>query len=141
VYNMTEWLTTNKHGLYYQHLQCPMSTNLGWLLWSFRKIDTVQLQAEIERIYKIRVNQRYQNVATGKGKPKNQKVIRALHVVADQSQAGKVSELFQKIYSFSASHFPLGISMRFIPHVLRVNTDKGEKSFDGGKDKAFSWMP
>jgi hypothetical protein len=34
---------------------------------------------------------------------------------------------FQKIYSFTATQFPLGISMRFIPHVLRVNSNKVAK--------------
>jgi hypothetical protein len=124
IYNMTAWLTEKKHVLYYQYLQCQTTTNLGWLLWSFRKIDTKQLQYEIENIYNIRVNLRYQNIATGKGQSSSQNVVRALHVTADQSKAEKVSMLFQKIYSFTANRFPLGISMRFIPHILRVHSDK-----------------
>jgi hypothetical protein len=51
-------------------------------------------------------------------------VVRALHVIVDKTQADKASKIMQNIYSFSSKNFPLGITMRFIPHALRVKYDK-----------------
>jgi hypothetical protein len=34
------WLSNHQHGLYFQTLQSEETANIGWLLWSFRKIDT-----------------------------------------------------------------------------------------------------
>jgi hypothetical protein len=110
--------------MYYQVLQCPLTTNIGWLLWSFRRIDTECLQQEIEDVYDIQVNLRYQNVSIGQGKVSGENMVRALHVVVNQEKADQISNVFQHIYSFTSDIFPLGICMRFIPHVLRVTKDK-----------------
>jgi hypothetical protein len=127
IFDITPWLSENKHGLYYQTLQCPLTTNVGWLLWSFRRIDTKRLQQELMDLYNIQVNFRYQNIAIGRGNTKNVNLVRALHVIANQKQADKISSWMQKIYSFDTSEFPLGITMRFIPHILRVKDDKQAK--------------
>jgi hypothetical protein len=123
-HDMTPWLTENKHGLYYQTLQCPTTTNLGWLLWSFRRIDTSILQREIKDRFGLKINLRYQNISEGKGQSLQENIVRALHVVVDQKEADQASVLLQRIYSFQESMFPLGIVMRFIPHVQRVKSDK-----------------
>jgi hypothetical protein len=68
IFDLTPWLTENKHAIYFQHLQCQNTTNLGWLLWSFRRIDTDILQKEIATLFNINVNLRYQNITDGKGK-------------------------------------------------------------------------
>jgi hypothetical protein len=125
--DLTPWLTNQKHGLYYQVLQCPLTTNIGWLLWSFRRIDTDRLQREIEELYDIKVNLRYQNISIGQGKTAADNIVRALHVIVNQQHADFVSSKLQQIYSFQADMFPLGIVMRFIPHILRVTKDKTEK--------------
>jgi hypothetical protein len=127
VYDLTPWLTETKNGIYYQELQCPLTTNLGWLLWSFRKIDTVVLQQEIEALFNIRIYLRYQNIIERKGKSQQENIVRALHVVANQKEADHVSSVLQKAYSFTTKVFPLGIVMRFIPHILRVKQDKYTK--------------
>ena len=49
--------------------------------------------------------------------------VRALHVVTNKEYGDKVSSLLQ-IYSFSVTKLPLGINMRFIPHVTKVNVKK-----------------
>jgi hypothetical protein len=125
--DMTPWLTENKHGLYYQTLQCPTTTYLGWLLWSFRRIDTSRLQKEIANLFGFKVNLRYQNIAEGKEQTQQDNMVRALHIIVDQKQADQVSNRLQKIYSFKAMEFPLGIVLRFIPHALRVKADKTPK--------------
>jgi hypothetical protein len=125
--DLTPWLSNHKHGMYYQVLQCPLTTNIGWLLWSFRRIDIEKLQQEIEELYDVKVNLRYQNISIGQGKTAPNNMVRALHVVCDQNQTDKISNLFQQIYSFNSDNFPLGIVMRFIPHILRVTNSKHPK--------------
>jgi hypothetical protein len=127
VRDLNPWLTSQKHGLYYQVLQCPLTTNIGWLLWSFRRLDTECLQKELEELYDIKVNLRYQNISIGQGKLAEGNMVRALHVVVDQRKADQISSIFQKAYSFQAEDFPLGIVMRFIPHILRVTSTKTAK--------------
>jgi hypothetical protein len=135
---LTPWLSEQKHGIYFQHLQCQKTTNLGWLLWSFRRIDTTILQQEIEDLFNVKVFLRYQNITDGKGKTHQNNIVRALHVIVDQAQSDMISMLFQKVYSFTATEFPLGIIMRFIPHLLRVKSDKHQKIIKWrNKQKSF----
>jgi hypothetical protein len=54
-------------------------------------------------------------------------MVRALHEVVDQKESDNISNLFQKIYSFTATEFSLGIVMRFIPQYLRAKADKHQK--------------
>jgi hypothetical protein len=49
ILDISQWLSDNKHGIYFQTLQCSRTTNLGWLLWSFRQIDTLRLQQELKK--------------------------------------------------------------------------------------------
>ena len=57
------WLSNHRHGIYFQTLQCENSTNIGWLLWSFRRIDSKKLEDEIWELYKINVALKYQTIA------------------------------------------------------------------------------
>jgi hypothetical protein len=59
---LTPWISEHRHGLYYQLLQCPNTTNLGWLLWTFWKINTEVLQQELLMKHQINVALRYQNI-------------------------------------------------------------------------------
>jgi hypothetical protein len=56
IYNMTEWLSTRKQGLYYQTLQCQTTTNLDWLLWSFRRIDIKLLEKKSNKLLALLSN-------------------------------------------------------------------------------------
>jgi hypothetical protein len=49
LYETNQWLNENSHGLYHKDLQTETSYSIGWLLWSFRNIDTQVLAAEIEK--------------------------------------------------------------------------------------------
>ncbi len=130
IYDLTPWLSENRHGLYYQHLQCPSTTNLGWLLWSFRKIDVAVLQMELLLNHHINVVLRYQNIVLNRGTstPATDKVM-ALHVISDKRDADKVAAKLKEIYPYGkiSPSFPLGIVMRFIPHIFRVKRDKFQK--------------
>ena len=129
IHDLTPWLSELRHGMYYQQLQCPSTTNLGWLLWSFRKIDVAVLQMELLLQHGINVVLRYQNIVINRGAtPANERVL-ALHVVSDKRDADKVAAKLRVIYPYGKTvpSFPLGIVMRFIPHIFRVQRDKFQK--------------
>jgi hypothetical protein len=89
-------------------------------------------------LFNVKVNLRYQNISDGKGRTKTNNIVRALHVIVDQQDSDNVSNIFQKIYSFTATEFPLGIIMSFIPHYLRVKPSKHEKIIKWrNKQKSF----
>ncbi len=128
-HDLTPWLSDNRHGMYYQHLQCPSTTNLGWLLWSFRKIDVAVLQMELLLNHGINVTLRYQNIVLNRGRtPANERVM-ALHVISDKTEADRVAARLKELYPYGKEipSFPLGIVMRFIPHIFRVKRDKFQK--------------
>jgi hypothetical protein len=116
---MTPWLFEEKHAIYFQTLQCKLTTKLGWFLWSFRNIDTAALQQELYNLYNIQVQLRYQNITLGKSK--EGETVHALHIVVNKDQSEKISMMLQQIYSFEVTQFPLGIIMRFIPHISKVS--------------------
>jgi hypothetical protein len=124
IYEMTPWLSQHKHGLYYQKVQAPTTVNIGWLLWSFRRIDTEVLEQEIFKLYGYKVHLRYQNIADGKPNPAGTDIVRALHVVVNQTETEQIKALFQKIYSFKVTNFPLGIILRFVPNYNTVGKNK-----------------
>jgi hypothetical protein len=122
IFDLNDWLSQRRRRLYFQTLQCQSTTNIGWLLRSFQRIDINWLEMEIKKIARVSIQLRYQNIATGNGKGGN--TVRALHVIANQKKANRVSSTFQRLYSFDKSAFPLGIVMRFIPHILKVSITK-----------------
>jgi hypothetical protein len=124
IYDLTPLLTETKHGMYYQKVQCQNTANIGWLLWSFRRIDPVALETEIKNLYGVTVQLRFQNIPTGNPNEPEENTVRALHMIVDRQDEDKISMLFQTIYNFYATHFPLGIILRFVPQLRRVSKDK-----------------
>ena len=121
---ITPWLFENKIGIYYHTLQCKTTTNLGWLLWSFRNIDTDILQNELLRLYNIKVQLRFQNIMLSKDNEQFKDTVKALHIIVNKEHADRISSILQQIYSFDVKQFPLGIIMRFFPHISKINTCK-----------------
>ncbi len=123
------WLSNQQHGIYFQTLQCEETTNIGWLLWSFRKIDIRKLEDEIWALYNINIALKYQKIAlsTQRGSygNNNPDTVKALHIWTQKSAADRATKLFNfDVYKDTAVHFPLGIVLRFIPHISQLNTDK-----------------
>ena len=129
IQDLTPWLSDNRHGMYYQQLQCPNTTNLGWLLWSFRKIDVEVLQSTLLMEHGINVSLRYQNIVLHRGTTQPQDKVMALHVISNKTEADRIAEVLKTIYPYDSERptFPLGIVMRFIPHVFRLKRDKLQK--------------
>ena len=124
IFEMNQWLTQTRHGVYYQKVQCQSTVNIGWLLWSFRRIDTDALENEIRQIFGYTIQLRFQNITNGTPIHNEDNIVRALHVIANQTEADKVSTIFQQTYNFKATKFPLGIILRFVPHFNRVGKSK-----------------
>ena len=127
LFEIGSWLAETKNGIYYQKVQSQSTVNIGWLLWSFRRIDTVILEKELFQLYGITVHLRYQNIANGTPIQNDANIVRALHVVTDQKEADRIALLFQKTYHFKSTNFPLGIILRFVPHFSRVSKTKQSK--------------
>jgi hypothetical protein len=128
--DLTPWLSSQRYGLYYQPLQCPSTTNLGWLLWSFRRIDTEVLQRTLLLDHGINVTLRYQNIILHRDRefqPSNR--VMALHVICNKMEADRVASVLKTIYPYDrhVESFPLDIVLRFIPHIFRVKRDKLQK--------------
>jgi hypothetical protein len=116
------WLSNHRHGIHFQTLQCENTTNIGWLLWSFRRIDTKKLEDEIWALYKINVALKYQIIATSTNRSEkgNRDAVKALHIWINRTDADKATQTFHDdVYSMKSVHFPLGIVLRFVPHIGR----------------------
>ncbi len=93
------WLSNRQHGIYFQTLQCEETSNIGWLLWSFRKIDLRKLEEEIWELYKINIALKYQAIAVtaNRGGPQNnngREIVKALHIWTKKSDADRAIKLF-----------------------------------------------
>ena len=128
------WLSNQKHGMYFQTLQSESITNIGWLLWSFRRMDLRKLEDEIWKLYNINIALKYQTIATSinGGDKGNTEIVKALHIWTTRSDADRATRLFNgEVYSYKAVHFPLGIVLRFIPQLGRITDhDRMEKYMD-----------
>jgi hypothetical protein len=116
------WLSNNRHGIYFQTLQCENTTNIGWLLWSFRRIESKKLEEELWGLYNINVALKYQNIAvsTNRNETGNKEVVKALHIWVNREEADKATKMFhENVYPMTADHFPLGIVLQFVPHIRR----------------------
>ena len=118
------WLSNQQHGLYFQTLQSEETSNIGWLLWSFRKIDSRKLEDEIWELYGINVALKYQTIATSMTRGNSngtEQPVKALHIWTTKADADRAAHLFNfTVYSDKAAHFPLGIVLRFIPVISRM---------------------
>jgi hypothetical protein len=119
------WLSNNQHGLYFQTLQSEETVNIGWLLWSFRKIDSRKLEEEIWDLYGINIALKYQTIATSTTRGGSvgdiQQTAKALHIWTKKSDSDRAANLFNfTVYKDKAVHFPLGIVLRFIPLIGRM---------------------
>jgi hypothetical protein len=137
------WLSNHQHGIYFQTLQCEETTNIGWLLWSFRRLDTRKLEDEIWELYKINIALKYQNIAlsTNRGDTANTDIVKALHIWTKKSEADSATRLFNKdVYSKTVDHFPLGIVMRFMPHIGRITDPSRFDKFRETRSKQQTFL-
>jgi hypothetical protein len=123
-----QWLSENSHGIYYKELQCEKTFPVGWLLWSFRAIDTRRLSEEIEKAFDIKVSFRFSAISFDRGFIPDDHKIRALHIWAPGgNHFAKTKEIIQEIYSSTSIIFPLDIKMRFVPNSTRIGLERIEK--------------
>jgi hypothetical protein len=124
----SQWLNDHNHGLYHKDLQTETSYSIGWLLWSFRNIDTQVLASEIEKKHKVKVSFRFSAVTLDRNAQREELKVRALHVWTPGGlEFQQTKEVIQSIYSSHATEFPLGIKMRFVPSNLRIGADRINK--------------
>jgi hypothetical protein len=119
---MSPWLSDLGHGIYFKELQCERTYSLGWLLWSFRSIDTRVLSEEILKLHNIKISLRYSAISTNQGKDRGENTVKALHIwIAGDQEYAKTKEIIQDIYSTTSTSYPLEIKMRFVPNATRLS--------------------
>jgi hypothetical protein len=124
----SQWLSEHNHGIYHNDLQTETSYSIGWLLWSFRNIDTQVLASEIEKKFGLKVAFRFSAISMDRNAQREDLKVRALHIWTPGGlNFQQTKEAIQSIYSSDATEFPLGIKMRFVPSNLRIGMDRINK--------------
>jgi hypothetical protein len=110
------WLNSNGHAVFAKTLQCESTQTVGWLLFSFRAIDTKMLAQSLMRIANIEVDFRYSVISLDGGPIPLEHQVRALHVVCEAgAKFDEAKSILQQVYCSASNEFPLDIPMRFVP--------------------------
>jgi hypothetical protein len=80
--DVSQWFADNNHGIYFKELQTETSFSIGWLMWSFRNIDTQALASEIEIKHNIKIAFRYSAISLDRSTIREDLKIRTLHIWA-----------------------------------------------------------
>lgn len=110
------WLDHHGHGMYKKRLQCVATAPVGWMLWSFRAIDTRVLSEKLEEMFNIQVDFRFAAITTERFSNTSTNPIRALHAwIPDDKNFRKTKAILQQTYGSKATKFPLDIKLRLVP--------------------------
>jgi hypothetical protein len=120
-YNISKNLNKDNYNLYPRQLQTEKEVSIGWLLWSFREIDTDRLANFINKKYQLNVCFRWTTINSGQVNKTNE--VKALHVISSQDSQIKAKKQFNMIYHVTKSTFPMGIRMRFVPLLHKIGSN------------------
>lgn len=110
------WLDNRGHGMYRKRLQCIATAPIGWMLWSFRAIDTRALSDKLAEMFNIQVDFRFAAITTDRAYKMSTNPIRALHAwIPDDKTFRKTKAILQQTYGSKATTFPLDIKLRMVP--------------------------
>jgi hypothetical protein len=107
-----------QRGLYLRRLQCPHTTDIGWLSYSTRDINIVVLREYLEKKLKIPIDVRWRaiiiNTPGQKELPRDR--VRAIHLAVEEKHAEYAKEELFTIYSVEAPPelMPLQIKMGLV---------------------------
>jgi len=108
------------------------TTCLGWLLYSADKYDCKELQKEIWAFVGVDVALRFREVDDGVPQKEGTTCTphpKALHIKIDKGDPAQCHHALEKLYSSSATMFPLGIKMQLVrDHKLLTNTKAKAKA-------------
>jgi hypothetical protein len=110
------WLNANGHAVFTKTLQWESTQTVGWLLFSFRAIDTKMLAQSLMEKANIEVDFRYPVISLDGGPISLEHQVRALHVVSELGvKFDKAKNILQQVYCSMSTEFPLDIPIRFVP--------------------------
>jgi hypothetical protein len=112
------WLNTGNHGLYECMLQVKNSSEIGWLLYLTKAMDTGALVDEIADLVGLQVGLRWKIIDVGaKGKLPEAQRVHALNVDVDSNHRWdaqkKLSVYFGRVMK-NKEEYPNGIQLRFV---------------------------
>ena len=114
---LSHWLSSYGHGLFYNMLQAEDGTDIGWLLYSTRDMDAGALADELSDTIGINVGLRYKGINTGTKSANQHNIVRALVVEASAAFKWEVQAALLNLYSrkIKQPHEYLnGIRLRFV---------------------------
>ena len=142
---MKDWTFRGKHGIFENMLQAESSTEIGWLLYSTREMDTGALADEIADELGLNIGLRWKVIATGgKGKLSNDQKINALSVEVESGHRymsqRKMLKYLGRTTGKEVREFPNGIRLRFVKPVSdAINpTERGKLEKLRARQKAFT---
>lgn len=109
--NINHELLDTRSGWYRKQLQCEDTEVIGWLLYTTNDMDLAELMQKILTRYRVTVGLRWRAIApyTATGK------ISAVHVEVNKKTANRDRAIIKRIYSSTATSFPLSIKARLVP--------------------------
>ena len=115
---LSYWLRSNNHGMYYNMLQAESVVDIGWLLYSLRCMDAGALAEELFDQYGIEIGFRWKIINQGvKGKLPAEQRISALHVEAKLEKKSSTIKALLELYGRTNSKNiikPNGVKFRFV---------------------------
>ena len=127
---LSSWLTSYGHGIFYNMLQEEDGTDIGWLLYSTREMDAGALADELTEMIGINVGLRFKGINTGTRTVNQQNLVRALVVEASSKKKWEVQGALLKLYSRQMrdpNTYPNGIRLRFVK-MKKAGVNMVEKS-------------
>ena len=134
------WVQSLGHGIFYNMLQAEDSTELGWLLYSTREMDTGALADEITDTIGINVGLRWKVISNGQKKMNKDNMVRALSIEISAKHKWQGQQKLLKLYSRAIKRpeeYPNGVRLRFVKlktsSVNKIETSKLDKLRDRQK--------
>ena len=114
---LSYWLRSNSHGMYYNMLQAESVVDIGWLLYSLRCMDAGALAEELYDLYGIEIGLRWKVIDQGvKGKIPADQRISALHIEARLEKKSATIKALLALYGRTTEDNvkPNGVKFRFV---------------------------
>ena len=120
--DMEWWLKKEKITIYVKAIQAENTSRLGWLLFSFKEINTKVFDRELSCRLGAQISARFKPISTGTwDKSIDYKTrLKALHLECDKKVVKQVQLKLSTFYGSTSNEFPMGIRMRLVPEYNEI---------------------
>ena len=119
--DLAYFFTSTRTNMYYKDIQAEKATQLGYLLYSIEGMDQTLLFQQLSKIARVKIAGRFRHINSEKWeKVELPKQIRALHLECSSEHHRQAKITLSNMYHYSATVFPLGIRMRWVPEIASL---------------------